>query len=305
MIGPWEVLSLAVIVCGLALVVAYLPLRPAFVREWAEAHALALTLENEPLVSWYLRTARRLRTWGAVAGLVLPPLIELAWSGRGRVLGFGTDGAAPGEYFFILVGYLVGALYAEISLVRPVGRVRAAASLIPRELADYLPRRVLLAQRGLAAGAAAGALVAIVLPYDDKLHTPSALALAVTAAVCVLFAAVLEAGERWLVRRPQPFSSPSLVAADDAIRSQSVHAVAGSGLALLLWACSGVSLGLMLADVAALRWTMWLPATAAFLASLVVCQHWSHRPWRVRRPLPGARAGPTAPTAPTAPPASA
>ena len=43
-----------------------------------------------------------------------------------------------------------------------------------------------------------------------------------------------------MVRRPQPFTSPSLVAADDAIRAQSVHAIAGAGLALLLVALSGV-----------------------------------------------------------------
>jgi hypothetical protein len=89
--------------------------------------------------------------------------------------------------------------------------------------------------------------------------------------------------ERWLVGRPQPFTTPSLVAADDAIRAQSVHSVAGSGLALLLLLNSGLSLALATSEVTVLRWTMWVPAVAALLLSLVACQWWGHLAWRVRR----------------------
>jgi hypothetical protein len=101
----------------------------------------------------------------------------------------------------------------------------------------------------------------------------------------VLLAAGLEALERWLVRRPQPFTSPSLVAADDAIRAQSVHSLAGAGLALQLIACSGVFIGLAASDVPFLRWTMWLPALVALLLSIRACLEIGQRAWRVRRPI--------------------
>jgi hypothetical protein len=102
----------------------------------------------------------------------------------------------------------------------------------------------------------------------------------------VFFAAFtvgLEALERWLVRRPQPFTSPALVAADDAIRAQSLHALAGSGVALLLLGCSGVFAVLAGSDIALLRATMWLPALVAFVLSISACLDISHQPWRVRR----------------------
>jgi hypothetical protein len=97
------------------------------------------------------------------------------------------------------------------------------------------------------------------------------------------FAVVLEALERWVVRRPQPFTSQSLVAADDAIRAQSVHALSGSGLALLLAALSGLFAVLTASDVEILRWTMWLPALAAFVLSVRACLDIGQQPWRVRR----------------------
>src|SRR4051812_33546357 len=63
-----------------------------FVERWARDHGVRLTPENRPMVVSYLRRIRVLRTWGGVAGAILPSLIELAWSGRVQVLGFGTDG---------------------------------------------------------------------------------------------------------------------------------------------------------------------------------------------------------------------
>ena len=102
------------------------------------------------------------------------------------------------------------------------------------------------------------------------------------------FTAVLELLERWLVRRAQPFTSAALVAADDAIRAQSVHSLAGSGIALLLFTCSGLALALTQA-VDALRLTMWFPAAVAFGLGLRACGDVAGQAWRVRRDTePGA-----------------
>ena len=261
--------------------------RPA---EWSSAHGVELTPENRPLIARYLRTARLLRTAGALAGLILPSIVELAVSGRVQVLGFGTDGtSAPyAGPLSALVGYLVGALCAEIAVARPRDPARRAASLVPRELADYLPRRTLLAQRALGVAAVLGVLAIGLVPYDAReAAEPSWPALLTGAAAFAAFAVALEALERWLVRRPQPFTSPSLVAADDAIRSQSVRSLAGSGLALLLLVGSGICAALAAADVALLRATMWLPAVVALVLAIRACKDIGRRSWRVRRPIAG------------------
>jgi hypothetical protein len=97
------------------------------------------------------------------------------------------------------------------------------------------------------------------------------------------FGAGLEACERWLVRRPQPFTRPALVAADDALRAQSIRSVTGGGLALLLLLCSGVSLGLQAADVHVLRTAMVVPAAICLVLSIVACRSMGEGAWRVRR----------------------
>jgi len=231
--------------------------------------------------------ARVLRTWGALCGLFLPSLVELAVSGRVQLLGFGMDGAAAPYTGPIgaFIGYLLGALYAEVSLARPHDPARRSASLVPRELADYLPRRLLRFQRALGVVVVLGVLALGLLPYDPReAAQPEWLGLLAAAAAFAAFGAGLEAVERWLVRRPQPFTSQSIVAADDAIRAQSVQSLAGSGLAFLLLVCSGIFVVLAASDVGVLRWTMWLPALVALLLSVRVCLDIGQLTWRVRRP---------------------
>ncbi len=278
------ILAAAVVVVPLSVFRAHRDVDDGFVADWAAAHALTLTPENRPMVAWYLGAARVLRTWGAIGGLLVPSFFALVWSDHLEILGFDSGGGAnPGDAAWIFVGYLIGVLYAELSLVRPVDGPRRAASLVPRVLEDYLPRRVLHAQRGLAAVAIAGAVVSLALPYDQRWGGPSAVAIVVLVAFALSVGAGLESLERWLVRRPQPFTDPSLVAADDAIRSQSVNSVAGAGLSFLLFLAGGVFALLASADVPILRWTMWVPALAAVLLALVTCQYFGHQPWRVRR----------------------
>jgi hypothetical protein len=252
---------------------------------WAHARGVELTPETRPVVARYLRRARVLRICGALAGVLLPTLVELIWHGRLVILGFERNGssapyAGPMEAY---IGYLLGALAAEVSLARPRDPARRKASLSPRELDGYLPRRLLLAQRALAVLVVLGIVVIGLVPYSSSASDPDWSALAAGAAFFGGFAVVLELVERWIVRRPQPFTSPPLVAADDAIRAQSVHTLAGAGLALLLLALSGVFAVLTASGVDALTWTMWLPALAAFVLSIRACLDIGQQPWHVRR----------------------
>jgi hypothetical protein len=256
----------------LQLVRAY-RLNAAFVERWARDHSLTLTAENRPMVERYLRKVRVLRTWGGVAGAILPSLIEYAVSGRVQVLGFGTDGdSAPLGFGAIFVGYLVGVVCAEVTLARPVDGARRSALLERRELASYLPRRIVVTQRIAAVAGALGTLAIAVVPYADGVSTPGGPSLVLIAAGVLAAGAGLEAIERWLVRRPQPFTSPPLVTADDAIRAQSIRAVAGAGLALLLLYCCGVALGLQGSEVAALHVVMGVVGAVLLVLSLLACR---------------------------------
>jgi hypothetical protein len=254
-------------------------------EQWAKARGLELTPENRPVVARYLRRARWLPVLGALVAVVLPTIVELVRSGELVILGFHTDGsgapyAGPIEAY---IGYLLGALYAELSLARPMDATRRTASLAPRELAAYLPRRLLRAQRALGVAVVVGTLVTGLVPYPPAASGTDWVVVAGGAVFFGAFAVALEALERWVVRRPQPFTSPSLVAADDAIRAQSVHALAGAGLALLLVALSGVFAILTASDVDLLSATMWLPALVAFVLSIRACRDIGQQPWRVRR----------------------
>jgi MFS-type transporter involved in bile tolerance (Atg22 family) len=143
---------------------------------------------------------------------------------------------------------------------------------------------VILAQRAAAVAGALGALAIGLVPYRESFSNPGLASLVVGAVVVLVFGAGLEAIERWLVRRPQPFTDPPLVAADDAIRAQSIHALAGAGLALQLLFCCGVALGLQASDVHALQVTMVIPAAVCLVLSVYACVNVGERPWRVRRP---------------------
>src|SRR4051794_16060417 len=221
MSAPLVLALMLAVALPLQLVRAYRP-DAAFTGRWMRERGLDPAGESRATVARYLREVRVLRTWGGVAGALVPTVVELAWHGRLTVLGFGTDGDnAPLAFGAIFAGYLAGVLCAELAFRRPApGR----ASLTPRELAQYLPRRTLLAQRAVTAAAALGALAT-----DGE--APVAFAVAVVA-----LGAGLEAVERWLVRRPQPFTDPELIAADDAIRAQSLPAVAGARPGVLLLA---------------------------------------------------------------------
>jgi hypothetical protein len=181
---------------------------------------------------------------------------------------------------------LAGALYAEVALVRPHGDFRRAA-LVRRELTDYLPSRLVRAQRILPALAVAIAVVLPFLSYErtsrsggDASARSAAIGLAV---VAVILGFALERIQRWLIERPQPFSAPDMVAADDAIRSQSVHSLAGAGIAIELLCLAAGFQAIGMSDVHTLRWTMWIAAVLCLFGAIYSCLYYGHRAWRVRR----------------------
>jgi hypothetical protein len=156
------------------------------VDDWSQAHGLALTPGNRPAVLRYLSRVKRFRRIGALAGLATPAGIAALTSAYLSVaLGVWVDGY--GELwrfgpFWVLAGYVLGILGAELSLSRRAGDGGRAASLVPRELPSYLPRGMVLALRALALAGAALVPVYLAAPRGAvDTPTPGGPLFAVTA----------------------------------------------------------------------------------------------------------------------------
>jgi hypothetical protein len=142
MMEPSEVLF-SIVAVFVALVVASrgFQVDDDYVAMWANSANVALTDESRPVVRRYLAWSRRCRTAGGLAGFVAP-VITSAVIGK-------PDDPGPSAVALMVVGYLLGALVAEVVINRPE-RGKGTALLIPRRLGDYLPAYILVLQRGLA-----------------------------------------------------------------------------------------------------------------------------------------------------------
>jgi hypothetical protein len=251
---------------------------------WARSEGVDLDDTTRPVVEAYLGTSRNLRHIGAVGGLLVAPAVTA---------GTGIDLELP-WVVWLLAGYLIGCLWAELALTRRPGSGRRAASLTPRRLADYLPPamlrlEVLAPLAVLALGLACGwAVEATTYPLTSSWSVASAPEVLRRGAVLAGFLAVaatvgIVAAQRHIVRRPQPLTDPPHVAVDDAMRSSSVRLLGATGIAAV-----GVLASVQLSYLAASTHGTWsgllgAASVATFLSSLLQWRWWPHRGWRVRR----------------------
>jgi hypothetical protein len=247
--------------------------------EWADRYGLDLTEANRPVVARYLRRTRSLRAIGAAAGWLASP-VYVAMTDQPFPLGGNGLALAIG-------GYLLGAVIAEATFLRPSSgsTVARSASLVPRALSDYVPSLTVWALRILPLVTVAFAvLYALVSKEPGRSAEPSITFVYVVSGLLIAFAVVIEAILRAIVRRPQPATREDLVAADDAIRASSIHALSGAAIGMLLvgagWAAFSVGIA---TSIRPLRWTLpWLGVIAfgAAVGSWIDMGH--PRTWRVR-----------------------
>jgi hypothetical protein len=234
---------------------------------WARQMDLQLTPRNEAIVRSYIARTRLLRSTGALLGLFAPWIYQAFVGGPPPVpVDFGL--------FDALLGYLLGAVIAELTIKRPKAD-EPSASLVPRELSDYVPSGFITALR-------LSALVALILVPLYRL-LPTRLDLVdlndfppelVILPMILLIGFGVEFLQRYIVARSQPAVESDLVDADDAIRSASVHALSGAGIALELLIVSGQLLNLaVVSNLQLLRWT--LPALA-LLTFAIAIGSWVH-----------------------------
>jgi hypothetical protein len=241
---------------------------PKEVVAWARAHDLQLTAGNVAMATYYVRLSITLRVIGGVGGLIVGAQFDDA-------TGLDTSSGA-GFWIWILLGWLLGASWAEYRLTRPGSG--PTASLTPRRVLDYLPRRLYLAPAWAASLAVLIAVIGLLAPKG-----PSAAGLVLGAAGAILIAVLITMAIRAVVARRQPTGPPDIVAADDAIRASAVHNLAGGGTAAILLVSSQMAYSVLTPSDANLTsagvWVAVLLAVAAFVA-----WRWSaYRHWRVRR----------------------
>lgn len=196
-----------------------------YIKRWATSAGLELTNESRPVVRRYLVWSRRSRTAGGLAGVLAPGIYT-------RITNPDSD---PGSWPFVLmiVGYLLGALFAEFVVNRP-WRPQGTGLADPRPLREYLPAYVLRLQRGLAMVIPVLVVAyALLAPHSgSSLIHPALVAAFGFYGVCI--AVFVEWMQRMIVARRTPLTVSSDGAVADAMKSSSVHVVAGAGLALLL-----------------------------------------------------------------------
>jgi len=275
------------VVASCLVLVAFLPgfwIGEQAVERWARGAGVALTAENRRVVRRYLTWSRRSRRAGGLAGFILPNLYT----------GIVDDSFSGFPFPFILGGYVLGAILAEVVVNRPRRR-SGAALLVPRRLDDYLPGYVLVLQRGLPVVTVLLPGVFALAPFADLSPAPNVdphtlAGFAVPAAFAVGTAIAIEALQRLIVARRQPIISHADLTVDDAIRSSSLHVLAGAALAMLLFTVA-VEVSSLAAFAEASGWPMplaWIPLAALVVGLLVAgLVFWLRLPdphgFRVRR----------------------
>jgi hypothetical protein len=210
--------ALAIIAALITSVVVDGPVSRRRVERFADRHALTVTADNGPQIITYLAITRRWRSAGLIGGAMYHLLSELQHHRAGVSL---TS---------MLAGWFVGALLAEVR-VAGITTGRRAASLTARTPKRYVSRISRWALFGSVL--AFVVLTATAVGGTDPRQLPVPLVVAaVMVAVIVLVVALTS---RRVLRRPQPVAAADVLAADDAIRSRSLHAVTGSSVTLILY----------------------------------------------------------------------
>lgn len=163
-------------------------------------------------------------------------------------------------------------------------------------MTDYLPGWVLPVQRTATVVVVLLALAVPRLPVQ-RWWNRDLRGFISSALFAVILAGMLELLPCVIASRPQPVASTGALAFDDALRSTSVHVIAGAGLALLLWTLGGqLSRTATVVLVQLLRWTMPILAWACLIAAILSWAYLGNPSWwPSRRAMPATGAPPARP----------
>jgi hypothetical protein len=258
-----------VVILGFGL---FRPISRHYVNRFLRRYPVRLTAENGPIVLRHLARVRSARTLGGLAGAMVAVL--MATFGRPSI------NVVP-----IAVGYLAGAIVAEVPWRRAGATARGpAASLVPRQLREYVPRW-LVAAPAVVLGVTAVLVIAAALgPRRPNFGNLSVARVLIAIGVMTVATVVTLLTARAILYRAQPYTAPDLLRADDALRASALHCVCGGGFAIVAIAASAPlwEVGLH-SDVTLVR---WIAPTLAFALILTAYFAWFGlrvAPWLVRR----------------------
>jgi hypothetical protein len=207
----------------------------AAIGRWAATYGVSSDDSNREPIKRYLTRTKRLRLAFALVGLAVAVLVPTlvtdppVWSN---------------VWLYVVAGYLVGAIVAEVTLPQPGRRDAASAVLSPRTFTAYLPRWSLLALAILPVAVSSLVVFFATLSPPRRAGLSGVGVLAGAAVVCVFFGVIVWFAMRAVVRRPQLVATTDLAVLDDALRASSLHALAGAAVTLEL-----ILLGVVLSQV--------------------------------------------------------
>ncbi len=197
----------------------------ARVQRFATRQSLRVTEANGNQVIRYLATTRRWRTVGLLVGLLVSQATQNLRLGR---ISTGD------EWIIVFVGWFIGALVAEARVAQLAHGQLRAASLQPRRPQQY-GHPVTWALVPGATTAALGVGAATALVGAAGWGRPDARWATTWLVAALMVAVTVRLGQHVVARRAQPHAAPELIAADDAIRSRSLHVLSGGGAALVVF----------------------------------------------------------------------
>jgi hypothetical protein len=236
----------AVVIGAVLIAFCLRPVSRARLERFARRQQLEITVSNGAAVIDYLATTRRWRVGGFVAGLLIS-------FGIGFTQRSSYNGGAGA-----LVGWFVGALVAEWHTdSRRAEPGHRSASLVARRLTDYVPRTLVVVNAVVWAAAVALGVSVVVRtqPAEYAVIAELCAVLMVTPVVWLI--------SRRILARPQGVWASDMVAADDALRSRSLHVLAGSALAV-----NGI-LAALIESAAQQSYHDWMPTSAGTILDLL------------------------------------
>jgi hypothetical protein len=197
------------------------------IGEVAVASGLTITADNAGIVADAVARTRLWRTLGVLAAIVgLGVAAYLQWSADSRL------DVPLTVLLWGLVGYWAGSVVAELATARSMaGDGPRSASLTPREMPQYVGAWAAQWPFRLAVIGALASAVAVLAGGREWWIWASGVG-------AVVVALVTRAVSRYVLDRPQPVLAVDVAAADDAVRSRSLHALGGTAVGIGIWLAS-------------------------------------------------------------------
>jgi hypothetical protein len=207
----------------------WLPVTRDRVERFARRQALPVTAAGGPLLIRYLATTRRWRGGGLLLSVTVTVGVPVLFDVLGPP-GVVRSDAVTISFFSLFAGWFAGAVVAEWRINATPAGSRRSASLLRRRLADYTAKRLWVLPMAIWAVLALADLAGI--GYLAVAHPADLAPLLLWTGADVVLAAVLLAVGRRVLTRSQRLTRPDVIETDDAIRSRSLHVLAGCTLTI-------------------------------------------------------------------------